>query len=71
MIRFFFIIGILWLVSKIAGIIFRSLSQPSQNQTRRTRYGFTKPPSSSQKMDFKNVQDAEFEELPDKENSTK
>lgn len=68
MIRFILFVAIVWFVSKLAGLIFRSISRPSQKEGRRPKYGFTKsnPPSTPQ-MDFKDVKDAEFEDLPEKE----
>lgn len=71
MIRFFFIIGIVWLVSKFVRILFRSIGRPSQPNGHRPPYDFTKPKPSAPQMDFKDVKDAEFEDLPEKEKVSK
>ncbi len=71
MIRFFFIIGIVWLVSKLVAIIFRSMSRPAQTDGHRPKYGFTKSKPSTPQMDFKDVKDAEFEDIPEKEKAPK
>lgn len=71
MIRFLLFIAILWLVSKLAGLIFRRLSRPSQKEAHRPKYGFTKSHPPTPQMDFKDVKDAEFEDLPEKEKAPK
>lgn len=67
MIRFIFIIGILWLVSKLAVIILRSFRRLSQKEPHGPKYGFTKSTPPNPQMDFKDVKDAEFKDLPEKE----
>ncbi len=71
MFRIFLFVAIIWLVSKVARLIFIAMRRTSTKETHRPKYGFGKSPSATPQVDFKNVKDAEFEDLPEKDKVSK
>ena len=71
MMRFLLFVGVVWLISKVVRFMFRSMSQPSQKRERRSDYGVGTTETQTPKMEFKDVQDAKFEDVTDKEKVSK
>jgi hypothetical protein len=65
MLRFVLYVILFWLISYILKVVFKTLSLPRQQQQRRDGVGrqSEKPPA----VDFKDVQDAEFKDITEKE----
>ena len=69
MMRFFLFVAVAWLIATIVKLVFRSMSQPEQRQ-RKPDNNFRETNPNAQ-MDFKNVQDAQFEDITKKEKAPK
>jgi hypothetical protein len=69
MMRFFLIVVVGWIAAKVVGLLFRSMTQPTQpRRPKENNFGETK---SHPEMEFKDVQDAEFTEIKEKEHAAK
>lgn len=72
MVRFILFVVIAWLVGKILRILYLALTRPtSPSQQRRGNYGVGTSAQQPPAMEFKDVQDAEFEEIPDAKKTPK
>lgn len=71
MMRFLLFVGVAWLISKVVKLMFRSMSRPSQKRERRSDYGVGTSETQTPKMEFKDVQDAKFEDVTNKEKVSK
>jgi hypothetical protein len=71
MMRFLLFVGVVWLISKAVKFMFRSMSQPSQKRERRSDYGVGTTETQPPQMEFKDVQDAKFEDVTEKEKVSK
>ncbi len=69
MARFFLFVAVAWLVSKIVGLVFRSMTRPQPPQ-RAKENNFAEPRPNPQ-VEFKDVQDAQFTEIIEKEHVSK
>jgi hypothetical protein len=69
MVRFFLFVAVAWLALRIVKLLFRSVSQsPQQNPKRDNNFTESKPNSE---VEFKDVQDADFVDIKEKENVSK
>lgn len=69
MMRFFLFVVVGWLITKIIGLVFRSMSQRKQPPRRKeNNFGEQKP---NPQVEFKDIKDADFVDITEKEKVSK
>lgn len=68
MARFFLFVAVAWLISKVVGLVFRSMTRPQQPKTNKGN-NFAEPKANPQ-VEFRDVQEAHFEDVTDKEKAS-
>ena len=67
MMRFFLFVGVVWVLSKLAKLLFASMSRPSEKKEQQRKYCVGGQTAQPPPVEFKDVQDAQFEDVTDKE----
>lgn len=70
MFRMLVYVGLIWLGWKLLKTIFRSMSSADPLKQKR-EYGTVEGEAKKPRVDFKDVQDAEFTEIKEKEHASK
>jgi hypothetical protein len=69
--RFLLFAGVAWLLFGIIRLVLRSISQSSAKQKPSRKYGIGKQKPEATQVEFKDVQDAEFVDVTEKEKVSK